>query len=104
MEVRHQHIEQDQPQVAGEKLDPPQQGRYQKQRQKAGRRYEKTCCKNAPLIAVPLQPKADDGIGNPSRRQGDQQVPCLDQQIGDAILRAGEDAGIERRQQKGEKF
>lgn len=101
--VCRQDIEQDQPHISGEKRHSVQQGREQEQNDKAGRCCQQAGGKDAVFVRAALQTIPDHTVGDSHRGDGDDQIAGLQQQIRHAVFRAGEDAGVERRQQEGEK-
>lgn len=103
VEVGRQHIEQNQPHISGEKRQLVQEGGGQGQNEEAGQRHQDTGGKNAGLVGAALQPVSDHSVGDSDGGNGGDQVSGLDQQVGDSVFGAGEDAGVERGEQKGKK-
>ena len=103
VDIGRQHIEQNQPQIPGEKCDLTQQRGRQKQQAEAGQGGQHPDGEHPVFIAAPLQPIPDDRIGDPHRGDRYDQVARLEEQIRHAVFRAGENPGVERRQQKGQK-
>ena len=103
VEMGRQHIEQNQPHISGEKRQLVQEGGGQGQNEETGQRHQNAGGKNAGLVGAALQPVSDHSVGDSDGGNGDDQVSGLDQQVGDPVFSAGEDAGVERGEQKGKK-
>ena len=103
VEIGRQHIEQNQPHISGEKRQLVQEGGGQGQNEETGQRHQNAGGKNAGLVGTALQPVSDHSVGDSDGGNGDDQVSGLDQQVGDPVFSAGEDAGVERGEQKGKK-
>lgn len=103
MDVGHQHIKQHQPHITGEERNLSQQRRRQEQNQKTGQIGQNPGGKDLALVGVPVQSIPNHRVCHPDGRQGDDQIAGLKQQVGHAVFRAGEDAGIKGRQEKGQK-
>ena len=100
VDVGRQHIEEHQPQISGEKGDLLQQGREGQQEDKPRQIDQQSRGKDAALVAAPLQAVPDHGVCDAGRGDGNEQVSRLDEQVGDAVLGAGEDTGVKGGQQE----
>lgn len=104
VEVRHQDVEEQEDGISLHQPDGGQERVEEDEHPFARQDGGHPGGKDAGFVRPAVEAEAEGGVYDADRGQGDQEVPGLDNQVGDAVLGVREDAGVKGDQQEGQDF